>query len=67
MEVVIKDEEDFTSELGQKLGVKRIVAKARLANDVAPVMTAGEIDERDGSSEIRGWLTQLAQMLEFAI
>jgi energy-coupling factor transporter ATP-binding protein EcfA2 len=63
LEVEVKDEEDFTTELGQKLKVKKPVAKARLANEVAPAMTVFEIDERDGSGEVREWLSTLGKMV----
>lgn len=63
----VDDETDFSMDLGQKLGVKKTVAKARLANEVAPAMTIAEIDERDGGGEIRGWLRRLATMAEQAV
>jgi putative ATP-dependent endonuclease of OLD family len=59
VDLKVDDENDFTTELGQKLGEKKAVAKAILANEIAPAMTVAEIDVRDGRGEIRGWLTQL--------
>jgi hypothetical protein len=42
--------------------LKKSAAKASLADEVAPAMTAAEIDERDGKGEIRGWLLKLSKM-----
>ncbi len=60
--VEVGDDEDYTVKFGGLLKVKKAEAKAILANEVAPAMTVGEIDERDGKKEIRGWLMQLSKM-----
>jgi hypothetical protein len=60
--VVVGDVDDYTSEFGGLLKVKKSEAKAILANEVAPGMTVAEIDSQDGNNEIRGWLTQLSKM-----
>jgi predicted ATP-dependent endonuclease of OLD family len=44
-----------------RLGTKN-ETKMFLNGEVAEEMTAEEIDERDGSGEIRGWLSQLAEL-----
>lgn len=60
--VTINDTDDYTNELSNLLSVKKAVAKAILADEVAPQMSITEIDERDGIGEIRSWLRQLATM-----
>jgi len=60
--VEVGDDEDYTVRLGNLLKVKKTEMKAILANEVAPAMTAEEIDKRDGKKEIRGWLTHLSKM-----
>ncbi|MCR6655602.1 MAG: ATP-binding protein [Opitutus sp.] len=62
--VAINDTDDYTSSLGNQLGEKKSRVKAILCDEVAPAMTAIEIDERDGTGEIRTWLHTLAAMAE---
>ena len=47
------------------MGKSRVVAEAKaiLADKVAPQMTVGEIEERDGQGEIRMWLRELGVMV----
>jgi hypothetical protein len=62
--IAINDADDYTSSLGNQLGEKKSRVKAILCDEVASVMTALEIDEQDGKSEIRTWLHTLAEMAE---
>jgi predicted ATPase len=61
VKIDIDDDRDFLPEIFQWLGGKGKV-KWLLSEDVPQSMTVAEIDERDGSGEIRGWLASLAQM-----
>lgn len=60
----INDIDDYTLLLGNQLGEKKNRMKAILADEIAKIMTATEIDQRDGVGEIRSWLRTLAQMAE---
>jgi hypothetical protein len=62
VDLEVNDDDDYTKEFGSLLKLKKSAAKASLADEVAPAMTAAEIDERDGKGEIRGWLLQLSKM-----
>ncbi len=60
--LVINDVDDYTLQLGNQLQEKKSRVKAILADEIAPIMTEAEIDQRDGTGEIRTWLRTLAQM-----
>ncbi len=62
--IEVTDENDIVTELCGQLGKKKSEIKAILYNEVAPVMTADEIDQRDGQSEIRNWLRSISELLE---
>lgn len=62
VDLKVNDDDDYTQEFSRLLKLKKSVAKASLADEVAPAMTVAEIDERDGKGEIRGWLLQLSKM-----
>lgn len=61
--VAVNDNDDIVLEFCRLSRQKKSVAKAVLADKVAPQMTATEIDERDGQGEIRAWLQQLATLV----
>ncbi len=60
--IAVTDDNDVVTPLCQALGKKKSEVKAILNNEVAPVMTVAEIDERDDSGEIRAWLSAMAAM-----
>ena len=61
--VTVNDEDDYILTFCGLAGKKKAEAKAILADKVAPQMTVGEIEERDGQGEIRMWLRELAVMV----
>jgi hypothetical protein len=60
--VIVTDDNDIVTHLCQALGKKKSEVKALLNDEVAPVMTVAEIDERDNNGEIRMWLSAMAAM-----
>lgn len=64
--VAVTDADDYVNEFCGLVRVKKAVAKAILADEVAAEMTAAEIEERDGCGEVRAWLMKLAEMARLA-
>jgi len=62
--ISVTDDNDVATELSRALGKKKSEVKALLNDEVAPQITADEIDERDGQNEIRGWLKQIADLAD---
>ncbi|WNO05766.1 ATP-binding protein [Rhodoferax mekongensis] len=62
VKLVIDDSIDYTPQLAGLLGVKKAEAKAILSCEVAPAMSVEEIDEADGTGEIRSWLIEISAM-----
>jgi len=54
------DNNDVVTCLCGKIGKKKPEVKAILSDEVAPVITVREIDERDPNGEIRSWLRDIA-------
>lgn len=61
--VTVNDNDDYTATLCSLIGKKKAEVKAILSDEVSPQMTVEEIDKRDGQSEIRRWLQELAIMV----
>lgn len=55
----VTDGDDYVVTLGNLLGKKKSEVKAILSDEVSPGMTHVEVDARDGTGEVRGWLAQL--------
>lgn len=62
--IEVTDENDIVTELCGQLRKKKSEVKAILCNEVAPAMTAEEVDQRDGQSEIRNWLRGITDLLD---
>jgi len=62
--IEVTDDNDVVMCLCGKLGKKKAEVKAILSDEVAPVMTAEEIKERDPKEEIVGWLRDIASLAE---
>ena len=58
----VTDDNDVVTTLCNALRKKKSEVKAILSDEIAPAMTTDEIDERDGHSEIRGWLNEMAAL-----